>query len=276
MIATIASYRRQIAEHPERYRLVQDARDLRRDARLAVAFDVEGALSIGDRLDLVDLYYDLGVRWTAFVYNRANLAGAGCHDDVDEGLTPFGGRLVARMEDAGMIKCCSHTGYRTALEIFAAARKPTILSHSNPRALADHERNVPDALLRACAQTGGVVGINAVGLFLGTADPSARDVFRHLDYVVHLIGPEHVGIAFDSVFPAAPGASGFEPESRPDYWPPSRGYSRSVTILGPEILHDVVACMREAGYSRSAIDGILGGNFARVAAACWKSGAASA
>jgi len=52
VIATIASYRRQIAEHPERYRLVQDARDLRRDARLAVAFDVEGALSIGDRLDL--------------------------------------------------------------------------------------------------------------------------------------------------------------------------------------------------------------------------------
>ena len=273
-IHTIASFRAQLTAHPERYLLVRSVRDLekaRAAGKLAVSFDVEGALSLGTDLDLVDLYYDLGVRWMLFVYNLENAAGFGCHDPVDRGLTAFGRKLVERMERVGMIKCCSHTGYRTALDVFAASTKPTILSHSNPRRLVDHERNVPDEILKACAATGGVVGINGVGLFLGSPEPTATDFFRALDYTVELIGADHVGIAFDSVFVPPSGAKGeYQGERRTDYWPPSKGYTAQIAILGPEALGGVVEQMVAAGYPKDAIAGILGKNFARVAAACWR------
>ena len=271
-ITTIASFRKQIDDHPDRYILVDTTRDLyaaRPSGRLAVSFDVEGVVSIGESLDLVDLYYDLGVKWIGFVYNRSNLAGFGCHDERDGGLTPFGRRLVDRMEKAGVIKCCSHAGYRTALDVFAAGSKPSILSHSNPRGLVDHERNVPDEVLKACAQTGGVVGISGVSLFLGSKEQSVRDVFRHLDYAVELIGDAHVGIALDAVFPRPEGEeTDFVQGTRPDLWPPDMGYP--ATFLFPEILGELAALMHEAGYPASAMSRILGGNFARVAAECWR------
>jgi len=273
VVATLASFRRQLALRPERYALIarfEDLRAARETGRLAVSFDIEGARSIGERLELVDLYYDLGVRWMAFAYNLGNQFGAGCHDPSDGGLTPLGRRLVERMDGVGMIKCCSHTGYRTALDVFAASAKPAILSHSNPRALVDHERNVPDEVYRACAATGGVAGLNGIGLFLGRAEPTAEDWFRHLDYVVELLGPEHAGIALDAVFPAHAGDDGSLDALREDYWPPEKGYRGPIRWLDPEVLPELISLMERAGYPRSAIAGICGGNFARVAGACWR------
>jgi len=273
VLATLARFRKQLAARPDRYLLVDRASDLPRARELgllAVSFDVEGARSLRNCLELVEVYYALGVRWMAFAYNLGNQFGAGCHDAVDAGLTPLGRRLVERMEATGIIKCCSHTGYRTALDVFAASSKPAILSHSNPRALVDHERNVPDELYRACAATGGVAGINGIGLFLGSDAPSAADWFRHLDYVVDLIGAEHVGIALDAVFPAHAGDDGSLDALRADYWPPEKGYRPGMRWLDPEVLPELIGLMERAGYPAAAIAGICGGNFLRVAEACWR------
>jgi membrane dipeptidase len=273
VMKTLAYFRHQLSRNTSTYVLVDgvdDVRTARERGKLAVSFDVEGAASLGDRLELVDVYYDLGVRWMAFAYNIGNQFGAGCHDAVDNGLTMLGRRLVERMESAGMIKCCSHTGYRTALDVFAASAKPAILSHSNPRALVDHERNVPDEVYRACAETGGVAGINGIGLFLGSDAPNADDWFRHVDYVVQLVGPEHVGIALDAVFPAHAGDDGDLDGLRTDYWPPEKGYRSGIKWLAPEVLPELIDRMRGAGYANEAIAGICGGNFLRVAEACWR------
>jgi membrane dipeptidase len=136
--------------------------------------------------------------------------------------------------------------------------------------LTDHERNVPDDVLRACAATGGVVGINGIGLFLGSNEPTAADLFRHLDYVVQLIGAEHVGIALDTTFPRSADDDGGGANRDQNYWPAAKGYDGSLASLGPEVLPELVDLMREAGYPAAALEGILGGNFARVAAECWR------
>ena len=110
-----------------------------------------------------------------------------------------------------MVKCCSHTGYRTAREILDSTDRPVIFSHSNPRALRDHPRNIPDDLIRACAATGGVVGINGVGLFLGTGPPTAEVIVRNIDYVAQLVGAAHAGLGLDYMFKSSeldePGAA---------------------------------------------------------------------
>jgi len=83
-----------------------------------------------------------------------------------------------------------------------------IFSHSNPSAVYPHVRNIPDDLLVACARSGGVVNLNGVGLFLGPGadgrgDNSTETLLRHIDYVVQLTGPQHVGLDLDYVFDVA-------------------------------------------------------------------------
>lgn len=80
------------------------------------------------------------------------------------------------------------------------SRNPVICSHSNPRALKDRNRNIPDELMRACARTGGVVNLNGIGIFLGDNDSSTEMLLRHTVYVVELIGVDHVGLGLDYVF----------------------------------------------------------------------------
>ena len=201
-LRTLAHFRRWIAARNDRYLLIETVDDIRRareTGRLAVGFDIEGANGIGDQVSLISLYYDLGVRWMLMAYNRNNLVGGGCQDD-DQGLTDFGRDVLNEMERVGMVACCTHTGYRTASEVLDFSRNPVIFSHSSPRALHDHARNIPDDLILACARTGGVICLNGIGIFLGNNDTSTETYFRHMDHVVQLVGAGHVGIGLDYVF----------------------------------------------------------------------------
>src|SRR5262245_20444257 len=196
-----AYLRDRIASLGRDYVLVDTVDDLLRAhsaGALAVCFDVEGAACIDHALTRVATFHRLGARWMLIAYNRNNAFDGGCHDD-DGGLTSLGRRLITEMNRLGMVVCCSHTGYRTAHDAIEHSQDPVIFSHSNPRALRDHPRNIPDDLIRACARRGGVIGINGVGIFLGSNDASASRMVEHIDYVVQLVGIEHVGIGTDFV-----------------------------------------------------------------------------
>lgn len=245
-----------------------DIRAAQAAGRLAVCLDIEGVHAFGGDISRVAHFYGLGVRWMLLVYNRRNLAGSGCHDGEDLGLTAHGRAILAEMDRVGMIKCCSHAGYRTARDILDATDRPVIFSHSNPRALHDHPRNIPDDLIRACAATGGVVGINGVGLFLGNRTPTAADVVRHADYVARLVGPAHVAIALDYLFRSGelqePG------RADPAMWPPEWGYGSGSGNLPPEALPAIADGLSGLGYADADVRGIMGENLMRVAEAIWK------
>src|SRR3982074_1552041 len=101
---------------------------------------------------MVSLYYDLGVRWMLFAYNLNNALAGGCQDN-DGGLTDFGRQVLREMERVGMVVCASHIGERRAMEILETASKPVIFSHSNPRSVWGHARNIGNDAIRACAAT---------------------------------------------------------------------------------------------------------------------------
>jgi membrane dipeptidase len=246
---------------------IADARRAKREGKLAVCFDVEGVHSVENDLSRVALYYELGVRWMALVYNRANLAGYGVHDDVDRGLTEFGRKLVAEMDRVGLVKDIAHTGYRTAMDVCEMTSVPVTISHSNPRALADHPRCVPDELMIACAKTGGVLGITGISLFLGNNDISARNIARSIDYAVERMGIHHVGIGTDFGM-AEPALPDFE--RRRHVWPAGYGYDAGIQFAPPERITEVAELLLKWGYSDEAVGKILGGNFERVAEQVWK------
>jgi len=230
-------------------------------------FDIEGGKTVETDPKLVGEFYRLGVRWMLIAYNRNNKLGGGCQD-TDHGLTAYGREIIDEMERVGMVLCCSHTGYQTAREAMEYSRNPVIFSHSNPRAVYDHERNVPDDLMRSCARTGGVVNINGIGIFLGDNDNSTETLVKHIDYAVNLIGPEHVGLGLDYVFDRR------ELDEyllkHPDIWPPEKGYRAGISMVEPERFPVIAEALLKKGYRESDVQGILGHNNLRVARQVWK------
>lgn len=270
-VRTLASLRHWIAARPDDYLLLNTADDVtlaHATGRLAVGFDIEGANALADQPSLIALYYDLGVRWMLLAYNNNNRVGGGCQDE-DTGLTAFGREVVAEMERVGMLVCCSHTGHRTVRDVLDVATRPVIFSHSNASAVHPHPRNIPDELIRACAATGGVVGINGIGSFLGDNDNSSQTFARHIDHVAQRVGPQHVALGLDYVF---------DTQELEDYltkmshsFPAELGYQAGVRMVAPEQLEGIVQTLLNWGYSDADLRAVLGGNLMRLAREVWKS-----
>ncbi|MFZ4482078.1 MAG: membrane dipeptidase, partial [Rhodoferax sp.] len=120
----------------------------------------------------------------------------------------------------------------------------------------------------ACARTGGVVGLDGVGLFLGGNDPSAQRMFQHLDHFVQLIGPEHVGFGVDTVSDKAPLLEIIRHNA--SKYPAQSGYNIEPEFGGPELIPEVTELMLQHHYSDAQVRGILGENWLRVARQVWK------
>jgi len=275
VMSVIAGFRATIAARPDRYllaRTVQDITDAAAAGKLAIGFDLEGAVPLLEQPDMVPLYRDLGVRQMHLAYNRNNSVAGGCHDEV-QGLTPIGHRIVAAINAAGVLMDCSHTGRRCSLDIMAASTQPVIFSHSNPLALVEHGRNVTDEQIKASAATGGVVCVSGVSFFLGTDTPGADDVARHAAYVADLVGVEHAGIGLDISF-NQPELDDTPPgDYDPVYWwPKSAGYDRAlVKSTYPPIDSWMVlgAALQRTGMTADEAALVMGGNMMRVAGQVW-------
>ncbi len=271
-LATLAAYRRWVVDHPESYALVSRVADIdraRAEGRFALSFDIEGMNALDGDINMVSLYHALGVRQMLFAYNLNNAAAGGCHDD-DSGLTDFGRAVVREMNRVGMIVDCSHAGHRTTLDIMQESSQPVVFSHSNPVAVWQHQRNISDEQIRACAATGGVIGLNGMGIFLGDNVTDVDTMQRHVTYVSDLVGPEHIGIGFD-YSPDIDVDIGVILRSRPDYWPAGQQYdSKNIKHAGPSQLPRLIEKLAARGFGESEIRGFLGENFRRVAASAWR------
>jgi len=267
----IAQFRRWIDLHNDHYQLVYSVEDIqqaRNSGRLGICFDIEGGNSLNADAGLVQMYYDLGVRWMLMAYNQNNLLGGGCMDD-DCGLTDFGREVISEMQRVGMVVCCSHAGPRTASDILELVEQPVIFSHSNPLAIWQHRRNISDDLIRACAESGGVIGLNGIGVFLGRNDNRTETFVRHLDYVVQLVCSQHVGLGLDFVFDDDEVAGYIK--KFPHVFPAEEGVEgEPARSVGPEQLENIVSALLNLGYSDNDLRAILGGNHLRVAMAVWK------
>jgi len=272
-VRTLADFRVRLERRPERYLLAETADDVLRaqaEGRMAVTFDLEGMDALNDDLSMVAFYHRLGVRQMLFAYNLNNSCGGGCHD-VDIGLTQFGRDVIDEMNRVGMVVDGSHSGHRTTMEAMARSSQPVIFSHSNPAALTPHGRNIRDDQIRACAATGGVIGLNGIGLFLGDRQGRTESLFRRIDHVVQLVGPDHAGIGLDYYFPVAGVGFGDFVAQLPRIWPASEGYgTNDYRNVEPEQLPELTGLMLRAGYPDETVRGVLGLNFLRVARAVWK------
>jgi membrane dipeptidase len=269
----LSAFRNGILQREDRFALVRSAGDVahaRATHRLTIAFDLEGTEPLDGSVDRVQTYYDLGVRTMLIAYNEPNRAGGGCHGDPETGLTSFGKDVVREMNRVGMLVDATHCSRRTTFDLFELSAAPVVFSHSVPAGVKKHPRNIDDEQMLACAQRGGVIGINGVGIFLGDNDSSSESLVRAIDYAVQLVGPEHVGLGLDFVFDRDE-LDAFIADNATTF-PSGYGYTESgrVQFASPAQLPEVASGLVELGYSPDAIKGIVGGNFFRVASQVWR------
>jgi membrane dipeptidase len=271
-IQRVAAARAYVLARPQRLRLVERADDVgeaRRNGQLAVGFHLEGTRCFERNLDMIDAYYALGVRHTLLSFNQTNSAGGGCAERHDPGLSNFGAAVVRRMEQVGMLLDLSHTGERTTLDAMALAARPCVFTHSMVHAVQPHFRNLKDGQIRACARTGGVIGMSGSSEYIGDPESSDEAILRHVDYIADLVGPSHIGLGLDLVFDAD--ALNAWIRGRPEEWPQARDAAwPGFRYATPEQAASLTERLLRRGYADDDVRGILGENWLRVCRQVWR------
>jgi membrane dipeptidase len=166
--------KRLVGAHPDVFEIATAADDIERihrSGRIASLIGMEGGYSIDDSLGLLREFYDNGARYMTLTHS-ATTTWADSATDAPKwgGLSPFGEEVVREMNRLGMMVDLSHVSEDTMVDAMRVSDAPVIFSHSSARAVTDHARNVPDAVLRQMAEDGGVVMVTFVPGFVSEAN----------------------------------------------------------------------------------------------------------
>jgi membrane dipeptidase len=272
-----------IQSMPDEVRLVETSDDFARakqEGRLGVLLHFQNCTAF-EGLVLVELFYRLGIRVAQLAYNVRNLVADGCTEDSDAGLSRYGTQLVRQMNRVGMVVDGTHTGIRSTLDAMEVTDSPFIFSHSGAKSVFDHVRNITDEQIRACARTGGVIGVVGLPYFLGDGDvPKLETLVRHMAYIAELVGAEHVGVGMDYHRTLTPYTTLEEQQvahknrGLGGLWRegdiPAPPYRCASEIETPAGMRHLTAALLRHGFSYEETKGIMGENFVRVFQAVWK------
>jgi membrane dipeptidase len=160
----VAAIRALAEKHPETWLLATSAGDVRRavsEGKIAALMGLEGGYAIDERLENVQKYYDLGVRYMSPAWSVSTSWAGSSGDDAGKtrGLNEFGKSVVREMNRLGMMIDVSHVSDPAFWDIVNTSTAPVVATHSACRAIADVPRNLTDDMIRALAKTGGVVNV---------------------------------------------------------------------------------------------------------------------
>jgi membrane dipeptidase len=222
-----------------------DVDEAREEGKIAALLSIEGGEALDGRIELLRIFYRLGVRLMTLTWSLRNeLADGAFEERTGGGLTRFGVEVVEEMDRLGMVVDVSHLSEAGFWDVVEVSKRPIIASHSNSKSLCSHPRNLTDDQAKAIAKKGGVIGVNFAGYFLGEGRRSLTGVIDHIDHLCTVVSPEHVGLGSDF--------DGLPFEQLPDEL-------KDVSGL-PKIAEGLAA----RGYSEQVIKGIMGENLLRT------------
>lgn len=247
------------------------------EGRIALVACIESATPVENEVDRVDVLYGFGVRMMGITYSESNGCGSGLKEARDGGLTKFGRKVVRRMNQLGMTIDVSHCGDRTAMDVIECSETPILMSHCGARALWNTPRLMPDDVLKACAEKGGVIGIEAAPhTTLTHKHPlhSIESFMEHFEYVVNLVGIDHVAFGPDTHFGdhvglhhAVRAIMSIDDSHKGETFEEVE-YVKGLENPG-ECFPNIVRWLVKHGYAREDISKVLGRNGLRILEQTW-------
>jgi len=179
---------------------VDDILEAKKNDKIAFIAGWQNAKPFEDNIKNVRVFKKLGLRVVLLAYHYQNFVASGGGERHDGGLSRFGINLVRELNQQGILIDLSHCGPQSVLDAIKYSQAPVAITHANPAAFGDHPRNKSDEALKACAEKGGMIGLSAWSEHLETKlgrRPTIHDFIEMIDYVVNLIGVDHVGFGLD-------------------------------------------------------------------------------
>lgn len=274
-----------IALNPGLFRKITSTADIleaRRTGQVGIIYSFEAASMHDGRIDSIDEFRAMNVLVMGLSYNQRSPFGSGVMAKDSTGLTPLGREAVARMNARGVTVDISHSDEATSLAAIKMSRKPVLITHAGCSAIQPHPRNKSDALLRALADKGGVVGIYELS-YLNTASPQPTlyDYMNHLAHALNVCGEDHVGIGSDAImteFDVTPESlkawnEDIARRKAAGIAAPGEGPLPFVVGLNRSDRSRVIAeTLQARGYRLTTIEKVLGRNFLRVFEETWRPG----
>ena len=272
-LESIAEWNDRIDSNPDIFIKATQAahfKQAKKEGKLAVMYGHQNATMIENKVDRLDILHDMGTRCIQLTYNSRNLLGDGCTERTNAGLSDFGLKVVERMNHLGIIVDLSHCGKQTSYDGIKFSKRPACFTHTMCEALyPGHPRAKTDKQLKAVALKDGMVGIAALGYFVGP-DPGGETTIEtyldHIDHAVKTAGLDHVGLCTDfqihGIKAWATKETWYEPRLKvfkPSYnvkWPPW-----IPDLDEPQRFRNVAHGLFRRGYSERAIEKILGENW---------------
>jgi membrane dipeptidase len=244
------------------YREIQQARA---KGKIALLITFEGVEPLGTDLDLLRIFYELGVRAIGLTHARSNAAGHGgifaSSGSSPEGLTDFGRDLVRECEALGVIIDLAHINPAGFNDVLSIITQPPIVSHTNVRRYYDIERNISDDEIKMIGECHGVIGINSVLVSPKKEESTLDHYVDHIEHVANLIGIDGVGVGFDffefiySQWPESAKRELAAKFTTPHFIPNLRNHSHACNLTRKLI---------ERGFRDKQIEKILRGNWLRI------------
>ncbi|HEV2357604.1 MAG TPA: membrane dipeptidase [bacterium] len=247
--------------------------------RHGLILDFQNTTPYADALDRINHFHNLGVRMVQLTYNLRNLAGDGCTEAYQGGLSHFGREVVRRLNDLRTLVDVSHCSEQVGWDALGVSAAPVIVSHSASKAVCYHDRGKTDELARAIADRGGYFGVVVIpGFISDKKEPGLDDFAAHIEHLVDVCGIDHVGIGTDKAGPG-PGTESMivYPPDMPKRragtfgWDGFRAVEHRLTadyhLNGFEDFRDwpnLTVCLAQHGFSETELRKLLGLNFLRV------------
>ncbi|WP_018697850.1 membrane dipeptidase [Amorphus coralli] len=272
-VANIEAFNRWFERFPELIRPARSASDIRaakREGRTAIVFGLQNCSPIEDDIGLVEILHQLGVRFMQLTYNNQSLLATGCYEAEDTGITRMGRQVIREMNRVGLTVDMSHSAERSTLEAIEFSERPIAITHANPSFWHDGLRNKSDTVLKALAESGGMLGFSLYPHHLkNKSDCTLASFCEMVARTAELIGAEQIGIGSDLCLDhpdtvvewmrngrwtkdvdygeGSAAAAGFPPQ--PDWFRDNRDF---MTIARGLV---------KAGFSETEMAGIMGGNW---------------
>jgi membrane dipeptidase len=234
---------------------------------LSIVMSFEGGRPLEGRIENLRNFYRLGLRSMQITWNLRNELADGVKEErTGGGLTHFGEAVVKEMDRLGMLIDLAHISRPGWFDVLEVASGPVCCTHSNCKKIHHHFRTIDDEQIKALAQTGGVLGINAIATMV-SKEPTLDKLVDHISHIADLVGIDHVGLGLD-----------FVKDDGPLYLEDEIfgvGENRLIpNFENEDDLPNITECLVRRGYGSEDIAKVLGGNFLRLLKAVLKPNAA--
>jgi membrane dipeptidase len=276
-LSVIGAWNRLLEQNSDLVALATSAADIEKIAasgRTAVVYGFQDTSPFEDDIELIEVFYSLGVRVAQLTYNVQNRVASGCWESDDQGISKFFGRgVIAEMNRVGMVVDVSHCTQKTCFDAIEYSTRPIAITHANPsdfvgKDIELNRRNKSTPMLKQLAKTGGVIGLSMYPKIMKGGSDCTLDTFLDMvAWTVDLMGIDAVGIGTDFY-------AGW-PESEIKWWRAGRWARESaVPIKGfsawpdwfpsPVAFPNIIDGLERRGFNAGEVAKFAGGNWLRL------------